>query len=132
MKRLLALFLFVTVLLLVFFSCKKEYSLENGQKAKGFLLKDASGNCFPVTTNGLYRINTNLNDSNSLLVSVFLTQAGRVVISSDTVNGYFFSYNGNVSDTGMVNIVLKGNGMPVAKGINHFTIRFDSTICMLM
>jgi hypothetical protein len=116
-------------MLLLFCTCKKELSFENGAVAEGFLVKDVNGDCMPISLKGNYQAGSPLTNSNAVIVSVHLKKPGSIRILSDTVNGYFFSYTGVLSDTGIVTIELKGHGKPLVEGINAFIIRLGSSEC---
>jgi hypothetical protein len=127
----------ITFLLLSFvFSCQKEVSFENGQNAsqlaQGSLKAGITGDCAPMTVAGTYRAGNNLGpDTNYIDVEVNITQTGSYTISTDTVNGYSFRATGVFNSTGTNQVRLKGNGRPVAAGIDDFIVSFDSTFCFV-
>src|SRR5689334_10934622 len=101
MKRTAALCLFLA-LILVSFSCKKEYSYEGGAPSAGYLVRGSANDCKLITTSGNYIVGHQLADSNFLQVQVHITRAGRYSVTSDQVNGYSFSSSGTFKDTGLV------------------------------
>lgn len=119
------------LLLVVFFSCRKEYSYEGGPVAAGYLLKDANGDCSLITVTGNYKTGIAVTDQQYLQVQVHVGRKGMYTISSDKVNGYSFSATGNFTDTGLVRVKLAGNGKPSLAGTDLFTIRFDSSVCQV-
>src|SRR5207253_11465810 len=58
-------------------------------------------------------------------------QGGSYNVYTDTVNGYSFKATGNTSTTGANTIRLKGTGTPGNAGTNNFTVRFDTTVCIV-
>ncbi|WP_448890056.1 hypothetical protein, partial [Enterobacter hormaechei] len=70
------------IALLLLSSCAKEYSFENGQKAKGTLKADAGNNCLPQKVAGTYIISQQLSDSNYLEITVHFTRSGRFQIAT--------------------------------------------------
>ncbi|MBL0154186.1 MAG: hypothetical protein IPP93_12125 [Chitinophagaceae bacterium] len=121
---------------IIFFSfllicaCQKEISFEGGLTGEGTLVKNAAGDCMPITLNGRYQAGVSLTDSNTAIVNIHLVKPGIIRIVSDTLNGYSFSFTGNVNDTGFVNIALRGRGKPLHGGVNVFTIRFGTSQCI--
>ena len=121
----------VAVGFFLFIGCKKELSFENGlplTAAKG-TLKDSSGNCMTITTNGKYVKNTALTDSNYIVVKVNFTTPGSYSISTDTSNGFSFQASGITGDSGLQMITLKGTGKPAVVQLTNFLVTFDSTVC---
>src|SRR5688572_7030464 len=113
------------------FGCAKEKSFESGgSPSEGSLQSDATGDCFPKTVSGVYEEGLQLVPATNLLtVQVDVTTTGTYTITTDTVNGYFFSATGTFTTLGLTNVNLRGNGTPFAAGINNFVVRYDSTIC---
>lgn len=128
MKALKCLTIVLGVLFLAT-ACQKEFSMENPGFATG-TLKDTSGNCLPVVTNGTYTADSTLTDSNFVLVQVRFLSAGSYTISTDSSNGFSFSASGAVKDTGLNTIKLVGKGKPTVAQITNFLVSFDSSICM--
>ncbi|MEK7225645.1 MAG: hypothetical protein AAB221_08175, partial [Bacteroidota bacterium] len=62
-------------------------------------------------------------------MQVNVTQTGTYVVTTDTVNGYFFRATGTFTALGMTTVTLRGNGTPFAAGIDNFVVSFDGTIC---
>jgi hypothetical protein len=136
MKRffLYALVLFTTAT--VFYACNKEYSTEGGVtgSSTGFVVKDSiTNNCTNVTPNGIYTVGTALvADSNTVSVTVNVTNAGAYVIYSDTINGYYFRTSGFFTSTGVQTVKMKGYGTPIAYtagGIDYFSVSYGTSFC---
>lgn len=122
----------IALILLSFLTqCEKEYSYESNltsAKAKG-TLKDSSGNCQSIIINGAYQVGSALNDSNCIKIVATITSIGTYTITTDTVNGYWFSDFGTIHDTGAHPFILKGHGKVVLPVISNFSVHFDSTYC---
>jgi hypothetical protein len=125
-------FLRLIILLLtagiIFSSCAKELSAETGS-ALGTLAKDAVGDCAPIGINGVYKQDTPLNATNFIDVQLDVTQVGIYIISTDTVNGYYFKATGVTPLPGANSIRLVGFGKPLAVGTDVFTVKFGGTTC---
>lgn len=131
-KQLLYLLAAVAVAATVFVTgCQKELSFEgSGTPAKGSLQFDVTGDCMPKTVNGIYSASAALVPAtNTITVQVNVTQIGTYVVTTDTVNGYFFRATGTFTALGMTTVTLRGNGTPFAAGTDNFIVSFDGTIC---
>src|SRR5436190_8213775 len=128
-KTILSHFISIAAILLLFFSCQKEVSFDNGQVAGGELEKDINNNCLPPIINGNYIAGKNLDGNNSIDAQVHVTNAGTYSINSDTVNGYSFNATGSFKDTGLVIVKLAGRGKPIAPGSNQFQIIYGTSSC---
>ena len=125
------LFFSLVVLSLVMFSCKKERSLEASKKsgASGSLQTSNTGECLPKNVQGAYIAGTSLGATNFIEVEVNVDTEGSYDITTDTLNGYYFSASGEFATTGINTIKLMGKGKPLAEGVDVFTVSFDSTVC---
>jgi hypothetical protein len=117
--------------LVLFLSCQKETSFEgDNTPAEGSLLSDVNGDCTPKTVNGTYVAGTALVASvNTITCDVNVTKKGPYLITTDTINGYFFSATGTFTSLGNNTVTLRGNGTPFSAGVNNFIVSFDSTFC---
>ena len=132
MKRILHISLMLALLLVSIYSCKKEFSLENAKKgtsSSGSLQADQTGDCLPKTLQGAFIAGKALTSGNYIQVDVDVDVKGTYRISTDTVNGYYFSASGEFANTGINTINLTGTGKPLAQGDDVFTVYFDSTYC---
>ena len=123
---------FVLVALsLCLFSCQKEHSLENSKNTTsgGSLQSDATGDCLPKNLQGAYIAGTTLSSTNFIEVDIDVDVKGTYFITTDTINGYYFSGSGEFADTGLNTVKLTGKGKPLAQGEDIFTVSFDSTYC---
>lgn len=118
-------------LMVLLFSCQKETSFEgDNSPAKGSLSSNATGDCTPKTVNGTYTAGTALVASvNTITCEVNVTQKGPYIITTDTINGYFFSATGTFTSLGANTVTLRGNGTPFSAGVNNFIVSFDGSFC---
>jgi len=128
MKRKIGVLVTAVVLLA---ACSKELSFEGPDTpAEGSMQSAITGDCLPKTVNGKYSVGVPLvADTNTISVNVNVTAAGTYLISTDTVNGFYFNSTGRFTTTGSNSIKLRSNGTPFAAGVNNFRISFDSTFC---
>ena len=117
--------------LLFLVACQKEHSFEKGalNPSAGSLQSGTTGDCLGSIVGGIYKTDTVLNDSNYVDVKVDVTTGGDYRISTDTVNGFYFSSSGSFTATGENTVRLQGNGNPQSVGTNIFTVTYDSTVC---
>jgi hypothetical protein len=99
-----------------------------GGESTGKLLSAITGNCTPVTVNGIFKADSVLNADNYVDVQVDVTIGGSFTIKSDSINGYSFKKTGTIS-IGVNTIRLYASGKPVATGTNTFTIIYGGTAC---
>lgn len=124
---------FVWLFLLIAFvtSCQKERSFEtgNGTPSDGSLQSGTTGDCLGSVVNGVYKKDTALNSTNYVDVVVDVNTPGSFVITTDTINNFYFRATGNFSAAGVDTVRLQGSGKPTAIGTNVFTVTYDSTQC---
>jgi hypothetical protein len=125
--KLFRLFLILLATNFLFTSCQKEASFEAGI-ARGAVVKDPLGDCLDLIPVGTYQKTVALTTSNTVDVQVIMSEPGSYIITTDTVNGYSFSDVG-VATAGLNILRLKGNGTPIAVGIDQFKVKFDGTVC---
>jgi hypothetical protein len=126
--RLLLPFLSLGIILT---ACQKDYSAESGT-AKGNIVKDAAGDCMPITVNGAFVKDVVLAaGTNYADVQVNIIQLGTYNIKSDTVNGYFFSATGYAAIEGLTTVRLIAIGKPIAAGPDLLTLKFDGSTCII-
>lgn len=131
MKFLLNRFVVICSMAFLISSCSKEISLETGA-ATGIALgtlTDTSGNCKNSIIKGIYYINTDLTDSNFVMVNTNFAGLGKYLIYSDTTNGIWFIDSGFVTTTGAKTIRLKGKGRPFATGTTDFKFYLGTNKC---
>jgi hypothetical protein len=119
------------LLIALIFSCQKEKSFEIGNVARsvGSLKSGATGDCLGSLVSGIYKKDTVLGAANYVDVQVDISKTGSYVISTDTINGFYFAASGVFNTVGLDTVRLQGSGTPVAAGTNVFTITYDSSHC---
>ena len=130
MNRLLYCFVFITCFLTLF-SCRKEYSFEQGNilPSEGSLW-DSTGACLPSTVHGtFYNGITPGSDTAYVDIQVNVTQTGSYNIETDLQDGFSFADSGFFSNTGINTVHLKPVGIPIINTTSTFTVTFDSTAC---
>ena len=120
-------FLINTIILLLFASCSKDYSYEGGL-AKGDILKDSLGNC-SINTHGLFYQNKNLDTSNYLELKIDFSSKGIYSLTTDTVDGFYFSGVNNIVATGVTTVKLKATGKPLLRGSKNFKLKSNFSDC---
>jgi hypothetical protein len=128
MKRKIAVFVLGV---LVLAACSKELSYEGPDTpAEGTMQSALTGDCLPKTVTGIYKVAVPLvADSNTISVAVNVSTTGTYLVTTDTVNGFFFNATGRFTSPGTNTVKLRSNGTPFASGVNNFRISFDSTFC---
>ena len=119
------------LLLFTVLSCEKERSLEDSKAtntSQGSLQSDA-GECLPKLVNGNFVAGVTLGATHSIEVDVTVDEVGSYFITTDTLNGYYFSATGEFTTTGLNAVTLTGKGKPLAEGGDIFTVTYDSTSC---
>ncbi|MEI6683749.1 MAG: FISUMP domain-containing protein [Bacteroidota bacterium] len=133
-KKTLNLGLILAVIITIILTgCQKE--VDNGQPSPAKVqlnsgLKSAAAGSIVTTgtiVNGDYRTGMSLTASNSLTIKVTVTAIGTYDITTNTVNGYYFSKSGSFTTTGSQTITLPATGTPVAAGVSTFTVTFGNT-----
>ena len=97
--------------------------------SKGFLVKDAKGECLPVNIQGVLIADSVINNNNFITVDVNVTGIGTYNIFTDSINGYVFKASGNFDQTGVMHVKLSGSGKPLTAGIDYITIHYDTSTC---
>jgi hypothetical protein len=85
--------------------------------------------CTGITQSGSVIVGKGITNKTSLSISVNVAKTGVYSISTDTLNGIYFSSSDTFNTTGTQTVVLKGTGTPVSLGTNKFTIRGDGDSC---
>ena len=123
-------YLFIAAASIFFIAaCQKELDFTTDGLAHGSLKSAISGDCMPAAVNGIYKVDSTLNNANFIDVQVSIAETGTYEIKSDTVNGYSFKGTGSVGTTGVNTVRLYATGKPLLSGIDVFTINFDTSVC---
>ncbi len=121
-------FLLAACLFLV--GCKKEVedvqtSTNDAQSGSG-LKANATGKIMSGVVNGNYRTGLKLNLSNTVTLKINVYTIGYYTLISNTSNGITFSKSGSFAYKGLQDVILYGNGTPVATGTNSFSISMNT------
>ena len=123
---------------ILFITCKKEYSYEGdgspplppGPVGNGsFTLVGSPNECQNFLTRGNYIVNTRLVSFNSVDVHVNVTAIGNYKLTTDTLNGIWFSASGTFTNNGDQSITLAGNGIPEFARNLIFTLLTGNSSC---
>ena len=85
-----------------------------------YQLVSAAGICSGTVVSGKYIADVALASDNSVSVRINVTKPGQYTITTSKLNGIQFSSTGRFTSTGMQDVILRGTGKPVAKGIFTF------------
>jgi hypothetical protein len=122
-------YLSIVLAIVIFAACQKELRFEpvapTGE-AQGTFQVNSAGSCFLQSVSGLYIKDTALNSSNFIEAVVNVTKTGWYKISTDTIDGMYFSDSGTFNRIQTETIILKGKGTPTSVGIKNFTIKFGN------
>ena len=134
-------FLPLIIFLLIFFSCSKDYSYEDGHAAPPipevlpveamYSLVGSPNSCSNITVEGSYKIGTPLNSTNKIVVQVKVTQIGTYFITIANRNGMSFNAVGEFTTVGLQNLTLQGEGTPNKEGDNMVEITAGISKCSL-
>ena len=131
------LLFFTTIITILFISisCSRDYSYEKSftqkiqeKQAKGFLGNN-SGQCVTANINGEYLTNVATDASNTVQITVTITEPGKYSINTETVNGIFFNASGIFYNAGTYNVTLQGHGTAINIGNTSFTVKFNQSQC---
>ena len=110
-------------------ACQKEPTV-TASPAKGDLKFLGSGECNPMIINGSYKKDTLLTADNYIDIQIEFTETGTYSIATDTINAYYFTNSGFITDRGSQTIRLQGAGRPYAVSMDTFHINFDGKSCV--
>ncbi len=126
--------LFVCFISFLFFSCGKDGSIDQPviPTAVGSLRIDSTNDdCLPSSVGGIYVVDSALNSSNFIDVTLKITSPGAYKVQTNSVNGFSFSGSGVVSANGLTTVRLMGSGKPVSAGFNIFKVSYGGTTCFI-
>jgi hypothetical protein len=92
-----------------------------GIPATYVLQSSSTRSCTGFSSTGMYNSGTPLTSTNTITVSVFVTDPGSFSISTGTVNGMIFSNQGTFAKVGAQDVLLTGSGTPGSAGTFTFT-----------
>jgi hypothetical protein len=125
---------FAFFFLLVMIGCRKMPPTTPGPPAHGYFPTDKYGACGGGTiAHGIWYNGLPAGtDTNYVNVSVYVTSPGSYKITTDTVDGVYFTGMGEFPDSGTAMAQLKATGSFKTPGDVTFHIRFDSSDCQYM
>ncbi|HBV16991.1 hypothetical protein [Chryseobacterium carnipullorum] len=82
--------------------------------------------CGSAVPNGVYKVGTALNSSNTITLPVNVSSLGSYTMTTNTVDGISFSGSGTFTATGNQNVTLNGTGTPSSTAVKTLTITSDS------
>ena len=113
---------------IVFISCQKQLDFGTDGVSVGTLKSSLTGDCLPVSVNGLFKVDSVLNNNSYVDIQVDVSIEGTFDVKTDTVNGYSFSKTGSVGK-GINTIRLYPSGKPLIGGTNIFTVKYGASTC---
>ncbi len=105
--------------------------LVNAKRVKmaTFSLVGEPNACTTAIVSGNYIVGKTLVSQNTIAIQINITGTGAYSISTDTLDGIYFSASGNFSNTGNQIVTLTGNGTPDAARNLVFTPKSNTTFC---
>lgn len=85
--------------------------------------------CSNFKVNGIYTEGVILTGDNTVEVTVDVSVTGSYTLSTDTLNGLYFSAARSFTSTGVQKIVLQGSGIPSIADKLIFNVNTGSSIC---
>jgi hypothetical protein len=92
-------------------------------------LGGAGGACAPINVQGTYAAGIALDATNKVDVQVNVTTPGVFNITTNTVDGFSFSFSGNIAASGTQTVTLQGTGTPTTSGTKNFTVTLGTSTC---
>ncbi len=110
--------------------CFFTITVKEADKPKaGFTLSGAPGNCDDPQINGDYIAGVAMTTANTVRLNVNVTLAGPYTITTDTLDGIYFSASGNFTSLGSQTVMLTAHGTPLLPRNVSFTPRADASAC---
>lgn len=92
-------------------------------------LGGAPSACAPINVQGTYTVGVALDATNKVDVQVNVATPGAFTISTNTVDGFSYSFSGNLATAGNQTVTLLGTGNPVNAGVQTFTVTLGTSSC---
>jgi len=93
------------------------------------ILGGAPGGCTGVIV-GSYTAAVAMNAGNIVVQDVTINSTGPYLVTTDTVNGVYFSASGTFPSTGSTTLNLVGSGIPVNQGPFTYTVHAGISTCV--
>lgn len=94
-----------------------------------YTLSGYPGDCSKPIMGGTYSAGTDIKTLNMVTLGVIVDFPGDYTITTDSVNGFYFSATGHFSMTGTQTVVLQASGRPENPGLFVFNVKADSSQC---
>ena len=94
-----------------------------------YTLGGSPGNCSVSAINGNYITGQPMTASNTVETTVNVTSIGTYTIRGQVINGVSFDTSGAFTNPGIQNIILRGNGTPIAAGLFNYPTTNTTTTC---
>ena len=117
--------LLLLLLVILFTSCKKEYSIEGGAQAQ-YTISGSPTTCVPAVLSGFYIEGKKTDVTNTVQINADVTFAGNYTIYTTPVDGISFTASGTFTDTGMHVVTLQCTGTPESPGTFSIKIPGDN------
>jgi hypothetical protein len=126
--------LLLAALLLFCISCRDEYSFEGGPAAEErsdttavdratarFTLIGAPQTCMDAVLTGTYQAGDTVTPEHSVILHVNVSAVGSYALTTDTLNGIYFTADGRFDTLGKQTVTLRCTGTPEAAAALRFT-----------
>ncbi len=113
------------IMVILFTSCKKEYSIEGGSQAQ-YSISGSPTKCVPAVLSGFYIKGKKTDVTNTVQINADVNFAGNYTIFTTPVDGISFTASGTFTDTGMHVVTLQCTGAPESAGTFSVKIPGDN------
>ncbi len=101
----------------------------NGKQQANIILSGSPNDCSNPIHQGSFTQGVAATTSNILTVNIDVIQKGDYTITTDTVNGFYFSGSGTFTSTGTQQVILHANGTPNTSELSRFIITAGASQC---
>lgn len=101
----------------------------NGKQSANIILSGSPNDCTNPVHQGSFKQGVAATSSNLITVNIDVIEKGDYNITTDTVNGFYFSGSGTFSSTGTRQVVLQAYGTPNASELSRFTVTAGASQC---
>jgi hypothetical protein len=112
--------------------CQFSVNVQSGSpnsKPAAYTLQGSPNSCMNDTLLGGYIKGVTLDTSNRINIRLNVTSPGTYNISTDTINGYYFSGSGVIGSTGVTTVTLAGAGTPQNQELDNFQVTAGLSVC---
>ncbi len=101
----------------------------NSKQPANIILSGSPNDCSNPVHQGSFTQGVAATSSNKLTVNIDVIQKGDYSITTDTINGFYFSGTGTFASTGTQQVVLQAGGTPNASELSRFTVTAGASQC---